>query len=65
MHVPLNCIVNQETAAELLSFFQRIFPRTAKPVEKAQVQKKSQASHNLSNSLQSQQVSMGKYAIFV
>ena len=50
-------IVNQETAAELLSFFQRMFSHPSKPVEKTQVFKKPKAADHPNNSLQSQQVS--------
>lgn len=49
--------VNQETAAELLSFFQRTFPRPSKPAEKTQVPKRPQPVDNPNSSLQSNQVS--------
>ena len=49
-------VVNQETAAELLSFFQRTFSRSSKPIEKTQAHKKSQTTDQLSSSLRSQKV---------
>ena len=49
-------VVNQETAAELLSFFQRTFTRSSKPVEKTQAHKKPQTIDQLDSSLRSQKV---------
>ena len=49
-------VVNQETAAELLGFFQRTFSHSSKPVEKPQAHKKPQTADQLDGSLRSQKV---------